>query len=52
MVSKDRRRSFLCFTLRRVEEEAHMCGRFVSFEAGSEESSGVRVFVSLVRYRG
>lgn len=29
-----------------------MCGRLVGFEAGSEESSGVRVFISYVRYKG
>ena len=52
MVPRDRRRAFLCFTLRRGEEEAHVCGRFVSFEAGSEECSGVRVFISFVRYKG
>ena len=52
MVSRDRKRCFLYFMVRRGKRRVQLCGGFAHFVAGSGQSSGGRAFISFMRQRG
>lgn len=52
MVSRDRKRCFLYFMVRRGKRRVQLFGGFAHFIAGSGQRSGGRAIISFLRQRG